>query len=296
MNRKIDFLIIGAQKSGTTTLYDWLGQHPDIFLPETKEVLYFAYDDFYRQGEKYLDVFYKKYSAQKVAGGAYVHLMYFPHVVQRIFNYNPHMKIIAVIRNPIDRAYSAYWFARSNGWESCNTFEDALDREKERIHGSYTERAELTYLGHGKYAEQLQYFFDAFGSEKMMVVFTEDLRFHPGEVFDQVLKFLGLSSIGNSFDLSQDSNRSNAARLPALQKFLLSKEAWYKNLGRRWLPASLRMWIRTRFTEKIISLNRRPFEYPPMKPDTRKMLVDYYKPQNEKLEKLIGAYPVSWDQ
>lgn len=296
MNRKIDFLIIGAQKSGTTTLYDWLRQHPDIFLPVAKEVLYFAYDDFYRQGEKYLDVFYNKYSGQKVVGGAYVHLMYFPHVVQRIYDYNSNMKMIAVLRNPIDRAYSAYWFARSNGWESCATFEDALDREKERMHGSYTERAELTYLTHGQYAEQLQYFLDVFGPEQVISFFTEHLRFSPKDVFGQALKFMGLPPVADGFDLSEDSNRANTARVPALQKVLFSKEARYKRWGRSLLPATLRMWIRTRFTQKIISWNRRPFQYPPMNPDTRRTLLNYYKPHNAQLKKLIGAYPVSWDQ
>lgn len=296
MNQKIDFLIIGAQKSATTTLYDWLGQRPDIFLPETKEILYFAYDNFYRQGEKYLDVFYRQYNGQKIVGGAYVHLMYFPYVVQRIHNYNPRMKIIAALRNPIDRAYSAYWFARSNGWESCDTFEDALNREKERMHGSYTEQAELTYLAHGNYAEQLQYFYNAFGPEQVTIFFSEDLRSSPKDVFGRALKFLELPLGVDGFDLSRDSNLASTARFPALQKFLFSKESWYKNLGRRWLSASLRMWIRIRFTKRLTYWNRRPFQYPPMHSDTRRRLVDYYKPQNEKLEKLIGAYPVSWDR
>jgi len=296
MKHKIDFLVIGAQKSGTTTIYDWLSQHSNIFLPEIKENPYFADDKLYRHGVRYLDVLYKKYSNQKIIGGAYVNLMYFPYVIDRIRDYNPRMKFIVALRNPINRAYSAYWYFRSNGLEECDTFEKALELEKERITGSFTEQADFTYIEHGKYADQLKYYLSAFGPEQLLSFFSDELRSNPEEVLGRVLKFLNLDNQTADFNLSRDSNSAHKPRFPAFQKFLFSRDNWYKQLYLRVLPNSVRMMIKKTITQKIISWNRSRFQYPPMNPDTRRMLVEFYKPYNAQLKKLIGTYPVSWDQ
>ena len=296
MDRKIDFLIIGAQKSGTTTLYHWLKQHPDIFLPEAKEILYFAKDEFYQQGDEYLNVFYRHYGGQKIAGGAYVHMIYFPYVAERIYSYNPQIKFIALLRNPVDRAYSAYWFARCNGWETIATLEDALDKEEKRVHGPYKDQAELTYLAHGRYAEQLQSYFNLFGRDRVMVLLTEELRDNSEKVVGRTLNFLGLPSNTDSLDLSRDSNRAATARFPWLQKIFLTQDVWYKKWGRKALSPDIRSFIRERVSKKVILLNRRPFQYPPMDPSTRRMLVEHFKPYNEQLGQLIGRDLSFWNQ
>ena len=156
MDPRINFFIIGAAKSGTTSLFEYLRQHPDIFLPLVKENRFFLEDDFYKQGDSFLGNFYNDLQNEQVIGGACAEYLYFPHTGQRIAEYNQRIRLITVLRNPIDLAYSAYWFARTNGWESCGTFEEALKNELARSKGSFIEKAALTYLGHGHYYDQLK--------------------------------------------------------------------------------------------------------------------------------------------
>ena len=295
MKRKIDFLIIGAQKSGTTTLYNWLGQHPDIFLPSIKEILYFAKDEFYEQGEGYLDVFYKKLNEEKVVGGAYVHLMYFSHTAKRIYNYNPNMKLIAVLRNPVDRAYSAYWFARANGWETETSFDKALAREPERLIGTYQEQAELTYIAHGKYAEQIQAYLGFFTKKQIFVLLTEELRNQPNATMKKVFQFLDVAPKVNNLDFEHYSNQASYPRFLNLQRFLMSKEdTWYKTIGRKLMSTSTRIWIRKHIIRTFVRWNRQPFQYPPMNPETRRRLQILYAPYNKELGVLIGKDLQHW--
>ena len=158
MSPTVDFWIAGAQKAGTTTLFDILAEHPDAFVPRAKEIHYFSSDEFHPQGPSYLDPFYADAPEAALLGGAYVHTMFFPESAARMHAHNPAMKVLAVLRNPIDRAYSAFWFARRNGWEPAETFEEALALEPTRAEGTLTERTELTYVRHGYYAEQLAVF------------------------------------------------------------------------------------------------------------------------------------------
>jgi len=296
MERKIDFLIIGAQKSGTTTLYDWLAQHSDIFLPKTKEILYFAKDDFYKRGDAYLNVFYREYNGEELVGGAYVHLMYFPYTADRIHKYNPRMKCIVLLRNPVDRAYSAYWFARRNGWERMKTIEDALREEDRRKAGKYKEQAELTYLSHGLYADQLQKYLSVFGEDRIKVVLTDEFRSSTEETMDGILRFLGLASSAAELDLRLDSNRASTAIIPWVHSLILSHDTWYKRLAREIVTDYARALFRENIMVRILAMNAKAYVYPPMAPETRKAMVEYFKPHNERLEKMIGKDLRSWDR
>ena len=174
-NRVIDFFIVGAHKAGTTSLYDHLAQHPQLFLPQIKETRFFHEPAIYQHGPSWLAPLYRSAPETALLGGADVHSLFFPEAAPHLHEYNPRMKLLAVLRNPVDRAYSAYWFGRKNGRERCRTFEEALALEKKRVRGSYIERAELTLLAHGHYAEQLERFYSFFGRSNVLVLLTEDL-------------------------------------------------------------------------------------------------------------------------
>lgn len=296
MDRKIDFLIIGAQKSGTTSLHNYLKQHPDIFLPEIKEILFFANDEFYRQGEKYLDVFYKDLNGEKVIGGADVNLMYSPIAPDRIHMFNPNMKLIAVLRNPIDRAYSAYWFARRNGWELCKTFEEALGKEHKRVKGKYKEQVGLTYLTHGHYYDQLKRYIDLFGYSNLHIILTDDFKINSEEAVKNTLNFLGVDFINARIDVSQRSNESGVPKILWLQRVLLSYDTCYKVLLRKFTSQRFRYILRKHITKKIIEKNIRPFSYSSMHPETRNNLIEYFKPWNEKLATLINIDLSMWNK
>lgn len=294
MQHKIDFLIIGAQKCGTTSLYDYLKQHPDIFLPNAKEIHYFAEDECYRQGEGYLDPLYAAHGAESAVGGAYVHLMYFPHVPARIHAYNPAMRCIAVLRNPIDRAYSAYWFARRNGWETCRTFEEALEREPERQRGRYAEQTELTYVTHGEYFEQLARFVEQFGRDRLLVIRTDALYADPRAAVARTLDFVGIADGLEHIDTSVRSNEAAMPRVPALHRTVLRHDAWYKRSARRVLPMGVRQTLRERVVLPLLQRNLRPFRYPPMHAETRRRLRDHFAEPNRRLSELLGQDFTDW--
>lgn len=294
MKRQIDFLIIGAQKSGTTSLYHYLGQHPDIFVPNNEENRYFTKNEFYQQGDRFLKIFYKNLLNEKIIGGKNVHVLFFPHSVERIHSYNSDMKLIAVLRNPIDRAYSAFWFARRNGWEECETFEEALKREPIRANGNYTQRAELTYLTHGHYYEQLERILMRYDWSNIRVILYEDLRDFADEYVRNILMWLGADYNHGIIDVTK---RKMVAAMPKsllLQRVLMSRDSWYRHFVRKITPAELRDILQRKLLDGLVKKNLKPFTYNPMLPSTRKQLVEYFAPHNDKLAKLINRDLGHW--
>lgn len=104
---KVDFLVIGAQKSGTTSIFNYLSSHPSIFMPQCKEVCFFT-RDFERGVDWYFSNYFPSAPASSIKGEASPHYMYFKNVPERIASLFPDIKLIAVLRNPITRAYSHY--------------------------------------------------------------------------------------------------------------------------------------------------------------------------------------------
>jgi len=291
--RRIDFAIIGAQKAGTTTLWGWLCQHSRIYFPETKEVVYFSRDDLHGRVGKHLKPFYRACGPDQLAGLADTNLMYFSGTAERLHEHNPQMKLIAILRHPVDRAYSAYWYARQVGQETSPTFEAALEAEAARVGGSCFDRR-MAYVGFGEYATQLQRFVDRFGPNALQVILLEDLR-EPAVVLDRVLAFLELTPGDFAFDVTRIRNTAAAPRIGWLQRWLFGSGGTVKRWGRHILPAGWRRWLRYHIVMPLRRANLRPIQYPPMKDTTRQALLAHFRPHNEALGALIGR-PLDWDQ
>lgn len=124
-----DFIIIGAQKCGTTSLFNYLSKHPDVSLPEEKEIHFF--DKFYNKGINW----YKKnfLNDGMLTGEATPYYIYHPHVTVRISSCCPNAKLIVMLRNPIDRAYSNFSMEKQRNNEPLATFEEAIAAEPKRI-------------------------------------------------------------------------------------------------------------------------------------------------------------------
>ena len=284
---QIDFWIIGAQKAGTTSLFEILREHPDICMPETKEIHFFASEEFWSQGPAYLPPHFPDLDCEKLLGGAYVHDIFFEESVQRMHAHNPNMRMIAMLRNPIDRAYSAYWFARRNGWENAATFEEGLEREEARLSGRRQEQSELTYFTHGLYATQLRRFNERFGADRVHCELTEDLKSNPADVLARTLKFLALPS--NTVDLPTQkvTNTAGFPRFLTLQKILLGDSAM-KRVARRLTTNKLRRRLKRSVIKPVQRMNIRSVQYEPMREETRQMLRERYEAPNAELEAMLG--------
>jgi sulfotransferase family protein len=205
-----DFLIIGTQKSGTTALYAYLRWHPQITGPSFKEVSFF--DRHYARGSRWYRAHlparprewparlrHGRWPSVGEAGPTY---LFHPLAAQRVQALLPAARLIAVLRNPVDRAFSHYQHEVALGREPLS-FEDALDQEGERMLGeieriisdpTYFSHAwwNYTYVARGRYAEQVERWYEAFPREQLHLLFSEDLLEEPAETYARVLDFLGV--------------------------------------------------------------------------------------------------------
>jgi len=196
-----DFLIIGAQKAGTTALYAYLRRHPAITGPSWKEVSYF--DRHYGRGEAwYRGNFPNRVRARgKLVGEASPSYIFHPLGPERVKVLVPEARLVALVRNPVDRALSHYHHEVALGREPLR-FEDALDAEEDRLRGeeerlaadpSYFSRAwwSHAYKSRGRYAEQLERWLAVFPREQLLILPSEDLGGEPERTHARVLDFLG---------------------------------------------------------------------------------------------------------
>jgi hypothetical protein len=205
-----DFLIIGAAKSGTTSLYRYLVQHPHVRRARRKEIRFF--DREYAQGENWYRAHFplalrKRWETVRrggfATGEASPSYLYYPHAPKRARAVVPAAKLIAILRNPVDRAYSQYRHKVRKGIEPL-TFEQALEAEPERTRGerermladeTYRGAAlfHFGYLDRGLYAEQLEAWLAHYPRERLRVVRAEDLFTDPAAVILATTDFLGLA-------------------------------------------------------------------------------------------------------
>jgi hypothetical protein len=203
-----DFLILGAQKAGTTALYAYLRSHPAITGPPWKEVSFF--DRHYRRGEAwyrgnfpnklYLRGLRARRGTEPIVGEASPSYLFHPAAPERVASLVPGAHLIALVRNPVDRAYSHYQHEVALGREPM-PFEEALEREDERMAGELERMRDaryfshawwnFTYLARGRYAEQLERWLEHFPRERLLVVPSDDLLARPAETYRRVLDFLG---------------------------------------------------------------------------------------------------------
>ena len=196
-----DFLILGAQKGGTTALYSYLRRHPSITGPSWKEVSYF--DRHYVRGEAwYRGNFPNKARTRgKLVGEASPSYLFHPLAPERVRADIPNAKLVALLRNPVDRALSHYNHEVALGREPLS-FEAALAAEEARLAGEverlvaeprYFSREwwSHTYQARGRYAEQLERWLAVFPREQLLIVPSDDLAAEPVETHARVLDFLG---------------------------------------------------------------------------------------------------------
>ena len=194
-----DFLVIGAQKAGTTALYAYLRWHPGITGPSWKEVSFF--DRHWWRGEPWYRGQFPLRSSGRLVGEASPSYLFHPLAPERAFAVVPDARLVALIRDPVDRAYSQYQHEVALGRERLS-FEDALAAEEDRTKGEVERlladpRAfsrpwwDHTYVARGLYAEQLERWLAVFPREQLLVVTTDELGERPAETYASIVAFLG---------------------------------------------------------------------------------------------------------
>ncbi len=189
-----DFLIIGTQRGGTTSLYSYLARHPKVAPASVKEVHYFSF--FYERGSSWYESNFPRSRGLRgrISGESSPYYLFHPHVPERVLAVCPDVKLIALLREPVARAYSHYRHECRLGEESLS-FEDAIAKENERFAGDPFldgSHQHFSYAARGRYAEQLENWYQHFPREQMLILRSEDLFNDPERVCAETLGFLGL--------------------------------------------------------------------------------------------------------
>ncbi|MGH7824190.1 MAG: sulfotransferase domain-containing protein [Candidatus Binatia bacterium] len=194
--RKVDFLICGTQRGGTSALYRYVREHPEICWARRKEVHYFDSERHFRRKPQYSKYhsFFNPQSSHKVLGEATPAYMYWYDAPRRIWEYNPSIKLIIILRNPIDRAYS-HWNLLRHRTPNVS-FWEAIQNERERCRSALPlQHRSYSYVDRGFYLEQLRRLWTYFEQKQMLILRNEDLRRRPQEVVDKICRFLEINPL-----------------------------------------------------------------------------------------------------
>ncbi|MEK7510264.1 MAG: sulfotransferase [Patescibacteria group bacterium] len=263
--KKPDFLIIGVAKGGTSSLSSYLSQHPEIHIPPIESHFFDEKEEYEKGLEFYWSKYFQGWKGEKVIGEKRPGNLSFVWVAQRIKVFVPYAKLIAILRNPIERAHSEWWMYVVKEQEK-RSFEQALK--------------EGSYLNAGHYAQDLNQYFQFFPREQFKILFLEDLERDPQEVTQEVWKFLGVSS-----DVRlRNTKPENMAVSP--------QNVWIVRLARKTglvkiLPRKLKRW-----GERFLA---KPGDRPPIDSSVRKWLREYYYPHNRELETIVHRDLSHWD-
>jgi hypothetical protein len=268
------FLLIGAMRAGTTSLSMWLARHSQIYVAPEKELYFF--DARYDRG---WDWYLKQFPGMKghrAIGEATPHYMYKPEALERIAQDLPGVRLVATIRNPIDRAYSHFWWNKARSWEDLG-FEHAIDAEPGRISDvNRKHRNRYSYLDRGQYARQVETVYRYFPRTSLKVVLLDDLKSKPRETYQDLCRFLGVDP--------EETPEEVGSQVNGYVSF-------------RWLKVnSLVNSLPPRLRGAVGRLNDSGQKYPEMAPETRRRLVEHFRPANAALGRLLGRDMSDWDR
>lgn len=272
-SRLPDFVVVGAQRSGTTSLYRYLDGHPGVFMAATKELHFF--DRHFDRGLGWYHDQFAGAALDQVTGEATPRYMSDARAVQRLAETVPEARLVAILRNPTDRAYSHYWMERARGRELLS-FEDAIDAELARDDPDVLP----AYLSQGRYLRQLERLTERVSADRLLVLLFDDLCHDPTATFARLCRFLGVDDHVTPPIVGRTVNSFVSFRSLRLRRLT------------KLVPASLPAVSRA-----LGRLNARPGEaYPPLAASTRSRLVELFEPDNRALAQWLGRDLEMWNR
>ena len=212
---KLDFFVVGVQKGGTSALDSYLKQHPEILMSSKKEIHFFDTDDHFKEAKPNYDIlkgYYPSYKKHKLLGEITPSYMYWNPAIERIHRYNSDVKILAILRNPMERAFSNWNMEYARGNESLN-FLECIEREISEIDTqTKVQNIYSAYVERGLYRNQMERINAYFSKEQVMYIKYEDFLSHQESTVARVLDFLDVEPFLGTFETKTvnkfDYNRS----------------------------------------------------------------------------------------
>jgi hypothetical protein len=288
-----DFYLVGAPKCGTTAMYDFLRQHPDIFLPDKKELLFFATDLSYPtrlSEQEYLAHFAGRDDERRV-GTSHTAYMQSTRASAEIKERRADADILIMLRNPVEMVHSWHSELLYETIEDIPDFEAALDAEPARRRGERIPRSarnsyveSLYYTDVAAYAEQVKRYFDAFGRSHVHVILHEDFRQDPAATYRATLGFLGVDPThAPEFAVL---NPNKAVRSRRLQNLFFGTAAPGHRVVKNLIPRPVR--------RRLLTMNARPAARAEMSPQVALRLKRVFRDDVARLSDLLGRDLSGW--
>jgi hypothetical protein len=289
-----NFLIIGAPRSGTTTLYESLKQHPQIFLSPMKEPMFFILEDETKTyiGPSHphgsLDIhgyrsLFHGVRNQKAIGEASPCYLFSPKAPGKIKKYIPDAKILVILRNPVERAYSHFLFNRLGGIEPLADFSEAMAAEEDRLRKGWF--IYWCYQGMGYYGRQIERYFSSFDPQQFRFFLFEDLLDAPAELFRGIFKFLG---VDESVRIAKpEKYNSSGTPRSRIVHDLLNRPSLLKSPLKKVLSTKNQYRLLTKFVNRNL-------QKPPLDEEVRRRLTALYREDLLKTQDLIHRDLSSW--
>ena len=231
MSKRLSFLVCGAQKSGTTALAAYLRQHPGIHLPEAKE-LHFFDDETQAWPEPDLNALHQHFQAaeaDQLWGEATPISFYWDPAAERIWRYNPAMRLIVILRNPIERAYS-HWAMEHRRGDDPLPFALALEQEEARCREALPfQHRVFSYIDRGFYSSQLRRLWRFFGRGQVLVLRHEQLRLSPQSCLERIWQHLSIPPGPAITPLERHNGDYDTAMTPACHERL--RKIFWQEIG-----------------------------------------------------------------
>jgi hypothetical protein len=288
---KPNFFIIGAPKCGTTSLFRWLSQHPQVFMPEKKEPNFFNHDFWVpnRISEaEYLKLFESAPPDKKVIGEASTRYLFSQVAIDNSLAYCNNPKFIAMVRNPVDMLYSLYNHLYCLKVEYCKSFRDAWNLKEARARGRSIKALcadphSLAYGDIGRLGEQIERLYQKVPGRQRLVIVMDDLIVDPNSIWVSVLRFLNIDeTVQIDFRVS---NRSMDTRFKSLNEIVY----WLSGLKRKF-----RVDTSFGILNRISQLNRVEATRQPLDDGLRSEIIQYFCDDILKLSNLLNRDLSCW--
>lgn len=284
-----NFLIIGAEKSGTTWLYDRLRRHPDIFMPGVKEIHFFNRENSNlkprRNYEQHDETWYRNHfrqrSGEQAIGEATPMYLCDEAAPNRIRHHLPDVKLIACLRYPTDRAYSHYWMAKGKNHVRLD-FEEVVRQQDPR------------FVERGRYEWQLKHYLDLFSRDQLLVLVHEEVFDSPSGSLKRICAFLDVDENffqGQSW-IKEKVHPSSTERSVFLHRTIGTVAKWMR--AREGFRQMLDFLKEVGVAQWVKQMNKKPRDYPEIPDDLRRELDEYYTPTVQQVERVLGRRIEAW--
>lgn len=259
--KKVEAIILGAARAGSTTLAAYLASHKNINFSKEKEVHFFAFNDLFAKGDKYINSLFQKNEKIRITADTY--LLIDDNAPEKVLKYNPSMKFILILREPVSRAFSGYNYSVRNGYINENvSFIDACKNEKEFENSDdIVQKNNKCNILRSKYHQNLKKWQKYFDKDAFLLLKTSDLKENPQKLIQQIEKFLQIESSDIFID-EKEKNKAFSVKSKFLQQLLVNRNNPIRKTLKKIMPSFVnKILIKSGIVVRIANMNKQTAKY-----------------------------------